>query len=319
MLQLHYALQDVSTEEAQRILAEFYDLRGELRPLPGERDRSFYVRAADGRELVLKFTSADDDRSLVELQNAALAHVIARDCPTAVPRIIPAPGGEAIVEVPANGSPRLVRLFSWLPGRPLATVRPHSPELLYDLGASLGALGRALSDFRHPAARRDLKWDLEAADWIADHARRVAHPARRAIIERLAARYSEEVKPALASLRSGVIHNDANDYNVLATFDQEGNGRVSGILDFGDLLESRIICDLAIALAYAMMEKVDPLSAGAAVRRRGAETAPSARAHATGGESDQRGIAAGSGVIERLSAGERERRRPAARTTGTAS
>ena len=41
--------------------------------------------------------------------------------------------------------------------------------------------------------------------------------------------------------------------------------RVLGIVDLGDMLESVVIADLAIACAYAMQGKPDPLAAAALV------------------------------------------------------
>ena len=64
------------------------------------------------------------------------------------------------------------------------------------------------------------------------------------------------------SLRPGVIHGDANDHNVLASAE-----RMTGLLDFGDMVHSAIVCDLAVALAYAMLGERDPLAAAGAVIR----------------------------------------------------
>ena len=50
-----------------------------------------------------------------------------------------------------------------------------------------------------------------------------------------------------------VIHNDLNDYNVLIGED----GRISGIIDFGDMVHSYRICDLANALAYLILGRED--------------------------------------------------------------
>ena len=260
MLELRHPAPDVSEAEAGRILAEHYGRRGQLRALSGERDSNFRVRDGDA-EFVLKIANPLDDRTFLELQNAALAHVAARDPGVAVPRLVAAPGGAGIVEIDIGSQPRLARLFTWIPGRPLATVRPHPASLLRQVGASLGALERGLEGFRHPGARRPLKWDLAAAGWIVGETARIADPTRRDLVERIAARYASTVKPALAALRTSVVYGDANDYNILVTGDSDTELRVSGIVDFGDLVETQTITDLAIALAYAMMDKADPLAA----------------------------------------------------------
>jgi Ser/Thr protein kinase RdoA (MazF antagonist) len=55
-----------------------------------------------------------------------------------------------------------------------------------------------------------------------------------------------------------VIHGDANDYNVLV--DPE-TMTVSGLIDFGDMVYSYTVADLAVAIAYVVLEEADPLSA----------------------------------------------------------
>jgi Ser/Thr protein kinase RdoA (MazF antagonist) len=83
--------------------------------------------------------------------------------------------------------------------------------------------------------------------------------ARRGHIEAL---FSQWEGIDWTSLRHSVIHGDANDYNVIV-----GAGRMVGLLDFGDMLHSATICDLAIALAYTMLEEAEPLRVAAQVIR----------------------------------------------------
>ena len=55
-------------------------------------------------------------------------------------------------------------------------------------------------------------------------------------------------------LDKSVAHNDANDYNLLAQGDT-----ITGLIDFGDMVYTCTICDLAIASAYATLGSDDPL------------------------------------------------------------
>jgi 4-aminobutyrate aminotransferase-like enzyme len=75
------------------------------------------------------------------------------------------------------------------------------------------------------------------------------------LVQRILKKYLEVVQPALSGVRHSIIHNDANDYNVLVH-----EGRVSSLIDFGDMLYAPTICELAIAAAYALMEQDDPLA-----------------------------------------------------------
>ena len=184
---LTHPLPDVSAADAERILATHWELRGILRPLPGERERNFHVYTADGREFVLKVASQLEDAAAIELQVMALEHIAKTEPGVPVPRVVPAKDGSRIVSEMVGNELHSARLLTWLPGEVLAEASPHSPALLREIGETLGSVTRALASFRHPAARRVLKWDLAASGWIADHVHRVADPARRTQVERILA------------------------------------------------------------------------------------------------------------------------------------
>ncbi|HEY1434981.1 MAG TPA: aminotransferase class III-fold pyridoxal phosphate-dependent enzyme, partial [Thermoanaerobaculia bacterium] len=67
--------------------------------------------------------------------------------------------------------------------------------------------------------------------------------------------------PLLVNLPRGVIHNDANDHNILLGEPSPGERAVAGILDFGDMAETWAACEPAVAIAYAIFGKTDPLAA----------------------------------------------------------
>ena len=264
---LTHPIPRITTTEAQDILASHWSVRGALRPLPGERERNFHVYTADGREFVLKVASPLEAAATIELQVAVLEYLAGHLPSAPVPRIVPAKDGRRAVPHDVAGEGHTARLLTWLPGRPLAEASPHSAGLLQGIGESLGSVARALSSFDHPAARRALKWDLAAAGWIAEYVDRVRDVEQRTRVERIIGHYTTDVQPKLATTRRGVVHNDANDYNILVDLNgaaRKGDGALapSGIIDFGDVLYSHPVCDLAIAVAYAMLGKPDPVTAG---------------------------------------------------------
>ncbi len=216
--------------------------------------------------MLLKIAAPGDEEELLDLQNAALDHVLARWPEAPVPRVLGDRSSLAST-VDAGGRRRWVRCFAWRPGIPWAEMRPHSLELLEELGATLGQIDRALSDFTHASQSRALKWDLarglNVAEDLVEHVR---DSERRRLAERLLRELSDRLTPVLPSLRRSVIHNDANDYNILVEF-ADGDSRISGLIDFGDLLESVTLAEPAIALAYALLDKPDPIPAAAALTR----------------------------------------------------
>ncbi len=250
--------------DAKSIALELYALRAEASALPGERDCNFHLKTGAGQEFVLKIAPAVEQWDAVDLQNRALEHLAARDPSLLLPQLRVTAGGETIATLTsAEGTNHFVRVLTFVPGQVLADTKPHTPELLYSLGSMMCKMDRALQDFRHPAAHRTLKWDLQRTLWIRDYLQYIEQPGRRAIVERLLSQFESQLLPVASTLRRSVIHNDANDYNVLVHTAEGGASQVVSVVDFGDMVYTYTVCELAIAAAYAMLNKADPLATAA--------------------------------------------------------
>ena len=255
-----------TNDDAGAIGRRHYGLDAASSPLPSERDQNFLLTTASNDRHVLKISNAGEDPRVIDLQNAALLHLATVAPDIRLPRVRHAADGQAVVSVPdAEGTPHLVRLLTWVPGRMLARVEPHTPELLRSVGTLLGAVDAALETFAHPASERDLKWDPRRAGWIREYFHAVGDPARRTLVERLFAWSEEELSRLAPELRTGVIYNDANDYNVLVDGTDPYARRVTSVVDFGDMLHTWIANEVAVGCAYAMLDKPDPLAAAAPI------------------------------------------------------
>jgi 4-aminobutyrate aminotransferase-like enzyme/Ser/Thr protein kinase RdoA (MazF antagonist) len=234
-------------EEAARLAEELFGVRGSASSLPSERDQNFLIEAKAGERYVLKIANAGERREVLEFQNQLLER-LAACCPELrFPRAI-----SPIREVRGY----LARLMPWVEGTCLGEAAPHTPELLASLGRALGRIDRALAGLSHPAGHRVLHWDLRHAGLARRHACLLPE-RRRQIVE---AGFDAWEHIDWRTLRWSVIHGDANDYNVLVD-----DGRVVSILDAGDAVHTATVCDLAIAIAYAMLGKPDPISAARCV------------------------------------------------------
>ena len=268
MVEIHYQTPHFTEQDASRIAQEQYGLQASASLLHGDRDLNFYLKTGDEKEFVLKIAYSAEKKELLELQNRVM-ELLEKEVPSlAIPRICTTTSGESITTISGDdGNSCFVRLLTYVPGELLAHVNPHTPELLHSLGTVLGSIDTPLLKFDLPAAHRTLKWDLAQAGWIRDYVDYIEQPARRKIVEDFFEQFESLVVPRLPKLRSSVIYNDANDYNILIS---EGNPRlrkVIGVIDFGDLVYTNTICDLAICLAYAMMNKTDPVAAAAQIVR----------------------------------------------------
>jgi 4-aminobutyrate aminotransferase-like enzyme/Ser/Thr protein kinase RdoA (MazF antagonist) len=182
------------------------------------------------------------------MQQAALRHIATVDPGLGVPHVVE-PGT-------LEWQGHLVRVVSHLPGTTAADV-PADEHTRRSLGRLLGRTTRALRGFGHPAAHRpQFLWHLSNAQavrpWVAD----IADPQHRALVEGVFRRHEQHVLPVLPSLRAGVVHHDANDRNVLVH-----GGATTGLIDFGDMVHAPVVYELAVALAYALLDTPDLVAA----------------------------------------------------------
>jgi Ser/Thr protein kinase RdoA (MazF antagonist) len=235
----------------QAIAEKYFGIQAGADELPSERDRNFLLTTRDGEKFVLKIANAREEREVLEAQNAMLRHLEERV--SFCPRVVATVSGESIASVALpNGAVHLVRMVRYLSGVPLATVNSHSDALLHDLGRKLGQLDRALSDFDHPGAHRDFYWDLaKGMRVLEEFGPRINTDWLRELV--IGFRVG-----SMTGLRRSVIHGDANDYNVLVDPQRD---EVVGLIDFGDIVYSYTVGDLAIAIAYVVLGKRDPFGA----------------------------------------------------------
>ncbi len=220
--------------DAARLARELYGLEARACALPSEYDDNFRLETADGDARVLKVMHPMREAGFVDLQCAALRTVADRDPGLPVPRVLPDRAGRPYSTTTlGDGAPRTVWTLSYLAGRPIAGLRPVTAGLLEELGGALARLDLALAGFSHPSARRELKWDLLRAGWIRGHLGLVEDARRRALVERVLARYDAEAAPALGRLRRSVVYADANEHNVLVGFGPDRYPRLAGLIDFG--------------------------------------------------------------------------------------
>jgi 4-aminobutyrate aminotransferase-like enzyme/Ser/Thr protein kinase RdoA (MazF antagonist) len=250
-----------TTDQIRALAQEHFRLDVSVKPLPGEIDLNFKVETASGAAFNLKIANPGEQRDILDMQNAMMRHLQERAGSLEIPRVISSVRGEDITEIEApDGSRRLMRLLGWIEGRCFADVSPHSPALLGRVGDMCGQLALALADFDHPAAHRFIKWDAAQAAWTRAHLDKIADPNKRDTADYFLQLFEKQALPLLPTLRQSVCYSDANDYNILVSHDPE-NPRVPGVIDFGDVVFTQTVNELAIAAAYAAMHKPDPLTA----------------------------------------------------------
>ena len=236
-------------ESAEAFAEKYFNVRADAWPLPSERDQNFQLTTSTDEKYVLKIANALEERSFLEAQNSVLTYLAQRV--SFCQRVVPSVSGEEIVTITSDeGAPHFVRLVNYIEGVTLAGMKPCTASIARDLGRKIGELERALVDFDHTAAHRNFHWDLANGNRIVDEFRHLIKDTR---LRELVYKCRFDLK---TDLRRSVIHGDPNDYNIIV--DPEGM-TVSGLLDFGDMVYSYTVGDLAIAIAYVVLDVFDPL------------------------------------------------------------
>ncbi len=251
---------EFTTDRAESLAAEAWGLDVRAESLVGFADDNFRLQTEDGRRFVLKISPPGTSEEWIQCQLSVLLHLTASPLADVVPRVISTRSGQTLLPLDGESTqPRWARLMSYLEGTPLAKVAERPPGLLEEIGRTLARLDLALADFDHPGAHHDFDWDLSTTPKNAHLIADIDNPSRRALVETHLVRFDAQVTPVLSELEHAVIHNDGNDYNLLISEASIGDPRLAGLIDFGDVLYTATIAELAISCAYLMLDRDRPL------------------------------------------------------------
>lgn len=240
----------VTAPEAEALLRDIWGIAARAEPIACERDSNF--RLSSGH--VLKLSNPAEPPQDTNFQTSALLWVAEHDPGLPLPRMVAARDGRHEVSVPlCDGRHTVARVLTWVEGVPLARV-PFAPEMAAEIGRTLARLARALSGYDHPAARHHLQWDIRHTPGL----RPMLVPGQEDLAVEIET-FEARVAPLLPALRAQVVHNDMNHHNIVV--DPADPTRIAGVLDFGDMVHTPLICDVAVAAAYLIGDDADPLAA----------------------------------------------------------
>ncbi len=243
----------LNDDQLSQLLIDCYGISAELKPLVSERDQNVKV-SSDSGDFVLKISNIAEDSNILDLQNTALGHLNRSGMKGLVPEVIEGTDEQSIQTITSEQGQHRVRLVSFLQGELYSEVN-KSPDLLLSLGEYLGRLSKSLSSFGHPAAHRsEFLWNLDNAIQCKAYIDHIENQDNRQLIAELFERYEQHVLPKLKNLRCAVVHQDANDNNIIVNSEEK---IVTGLIDYGDLCFGKQINELAVAMAYVLQGEDD--------------------------------------------------------------
>ncbi len=249
-----------SKDEIYSSVNRLYGISTQIQNLASYSDQNFLVTDSHHQKYVVKISSAGQTKEFLRDQQVVFEH-LSRECPHYhFPKVIKSLEGEIIHELKAtSGQTYYFRIFRFMDGVFLSATEEHNPKLLNKFGRFLATMDNSLSQIDQPAVHREIFWNLKNASLVLPYNKYIRDPAKRRLVEYFLLRFETNVIPVFPQLRKSIIHGDANDNNVLLNRKSSAKFDIQGIIDFGDMVYTATICELAIAATYIMFNKKDPV------------------------------------------------------------
>lgn len=245
---LRHLSPEFSIDEAKQIAKEYYNLNEFIGQLPSERDQNFLFKNNKSK-YILKISNIDEDYSVIDMQNCAIK------CINNGIEILPSSDKKLIIKYQNH----FIRVVTFIPGIPLANYKQENFKLFFNLGKLLANIDKSLIEFKHKSIQRDIYWNMiNAENIIKKYLHLINDKYHQNLIDIILNDWIKYVLPNISLLRISVIHNDANDYNIILTDENNIN-----LIDFGDMCQTFLICESAIACAYIMLNKDNPIDCAA--------------------------------------------------------
>ncbi len=239
--------------EIEHFLKEHFGIKpDEIKPLDGYHNLNFLVRSGDNKFVYKTYPYDKELFDITSAENDAINHLKNVGFKR-IPRPIKTESGQYQFRS-SSQKQKTHRLLSYLEGDFLGDT-VHTESLIESFGAYLAKMNVHLQSFDSYVLRaRQWPWDLQYVEMNRPLIQDIHNAKDRNLVLYFLQQYEEQVRPYHAALRKQVIHNDANEWNVLTN-----NDKVAGIIDFGDIAHSFLINELAIALTYTCYDKENPL------------------------------------------------------------
>ncbi|MEN2489629.1 aminotransferase class III-fold pyridoxal phosphate-dependent enzyme [Flavobacterium sp. B11] len=239
----------------QDLVKEHYGLNVTVKALNGYDELNFLLSDDKNEKYILKVSNESHSFPFLEAQAAIMRHLAKSDISDCFQHFCLNTKGEELTQIITDSQIYYIRILNFLEGIFWVDEKNKNSQLHYNLGSFLGNMDADLANFSHPAMHRNYTWDISHASEAGDNLKYILNHERRRIAGYFLLQFDTEVLPQLHRLRHAYIHNDANDYNVLVK-----DNRISGLIDFGDMVYTALINNLAIACVYAMLDEEDPLA-----------------------------------------------------------
>ena len=235
-------------------LKEQYNLDNpKIKKLVGYDSTNYKVKNGSEKFILKIYPDNKKEIEQADAENKILLH-LQKEKNNRFPAPVKNRNNEYITSFSEENKKKYARLLTFLEGDFLGETE-HSLSLYKSFGKFLATLDIQLQTYKNSVIKsRQFKWDLHYFLMNEKYVEYIPDNGDRKIIEHFFQQYKNHVLPVLDLLRKQIIHNDANEWNTLAN-----ENKVTGLIDFGDVCYTQTINEPAIALAYALLKKDDPI------------------------------------------------------------
>ncbi len=246
--------------QIEELVMTHYGLSVTAKMLSGYDELNCLLTETNNKRYILKISNSNQTYSFLDAQVKIINHLSNSPIASNFQHFSLNTQGSVLTKFIENNETYYLRILSFLEGTFWVEQPNKLNELYFALGRFIGAMDKSLKDFSHPAMHRQYSWDISRASDATNKLKHIKNHEKRRIAGYFLLQFDSEVLPQLHSLRHAYIHNDANDYNILVD-----DTMVTGLIDFGDMVYSALINNVAITCTYAMLGSDNPLNAASLV------------------------------------------------------
>ena len=213
-------------------------------------DNINYLIKTEGESFIFKtYPATRSNFALLEAESQCLLF-LQKQSNSKTPKPIPFIDQSYTKNIIINGVLNSCRLLSFLNGTFLGDLNPNK-QMAMSLGTFLADLDTELMDFDNAELRaRKCDWDIQQLSLNRKYISDISDVSNQNLVRYFFMQFEQIVVPIAPELRMSFIHSDANEWNILIKGDE-----VNALIDFGDMVYSPLINEIATAVTYIGYDK----------------------------------------------------------------
>ena len=228
-----------SKKEILILLKNEYSIDGMISSFESDRDQNFLLTTNDGKYL-FKIYNNHENLDTIKMQRSLLKFLIRNNFRYQIPK----PFGN-VGEILKEDLVYYSSMFHFIDGEQLSNEKLGF-ENYRAMGIFLGNFSKTVSMFKHKNLSRHFEWDTRQIKYLKDKLNYIDDTQNRILVSNFISKYYRAVEEVKTELRYSFIHNDANNQNILI----HPNGKLIGIIDFGDVTYSYTMLEAAVCMSY---------------------------------------------------------------------